>query len=68
MVAGASIAGLAVRPATGAPQDTADYVIVAGAAGLRWEDLDPKRTPALWRQATIGSIGWLSVRSAHHTT
>ncbi|MBB4761376.1 hypothetical protein ACFQFC_35015 [Amorphoplanes digitatis] len=68
LAAGASIAGLAVRPATGAPQDTADYVIVAGAAGLRWEDLDPQRTPALWRQATLGSIGWLSVRSAHHTT
>lgn len=68
LAAGASIAGLAVRPATGAAQDTADYVIVAGAAGLRWEDLDPQRTPALWQQATRGSIGWLSVRSAHSTT
>jgi hypothetical protein len=68
LAAGASLAGLAVRPATGAPQDTADYVIVAGAAGLRWDDLDPQRTPALWQEATRGSIGWLSVRSAHHTT
>ena len=68
LAAAASIAGLAVRPTTGAPQDTADYVIVAGAAGLRWEDLDPERTPALWQQATRGSIGWLSVRSAHSTT
>ncbi len=68
LAAAASIAGLAVRPATGAPQDTADYVILAGAAGLRWEDLDPQRTPALWQQATRGSLGWLSVRSAHSTT
>ena len=68
LAAAASIAALAVRPATGAPQDTADYVILAGAAGLRWEDLDPERTPALWQEATRGSIGWLSVRSAHSTT
>jgi hypothetical protein len=68
LAAAASLAGLAVRPATGAPQDTADYVILAGAAGLRWEDLDPERTPALWQQATRGSIGWLSVRSARATT
>jgi hypothetical protein len=64
----ASLAGLSVRPPTGVPGDTADYVIVAGAAGLRWDDLDPKRTPALWQEATQGSIGWLSVRSAHHAT
>ncbi|UQU68520.1 hypothetical protein COUCH_14020 [Couchioplanes caeruleus] len=64
----ASLAGLAVRPGTGVPGDTADYVIVAGAAGLRWDDLDPERTPALWQEATRGSIGWLSVRSAHHAT
>jgi hypothetical protein len=68
LAAAASLAGLAVRPATGAPQDTADYVVMAGAAGLRWEDLDPQRTPALWREATRGSIGSLSVRSAHSTT
>ncbi|WP_433294697.1 hypothetical protein ACQP2F_33790 [Actinoplanes sp. CA-030573] len=64
----ASLGGLAVRPAPGAPQSTVDYVIVAGAAGLRWDDLDPQRTPALWREATEGSIGWLSVRSAHRVT
>jgi hypothetical protein len=63
-----SLAGLAVRPATGAPQDTADYVIVAGAAGLRWDDIDPQRTPTLWQTASRGSIGWLSVRSARRTT
>jgi hypothetical protein len=63
-----SLGGLAVRPATGAPQSTVDYVIVAGAAGLRWDDLDPQRTPALWQEASKGSIGWLSVRSAPRVT
>jgi hypothetical protein len=68
VAAAASLAGLAVRPATGATQVSADYVIVAGAAGLRWDDLDPQRTPALWAEATKGSAGWLSVKSAHRTT
>ena len=68
LAAAASVAGLAVRPATGAPQDSADYVIVAGAPGLRWDDVDPQRTPTLWRAAARGSIGRLSVRSAHRTT
>nr|WP_296075075.1 hypothetical protein [uncultured Actinoplanes sp.] len=64
----ASLTGLAFRPATGAPSNTVDYVIVAGAAGLRWEDLDPHRTPALWQEASQGSIGWLSVKSAMRVT
>jgi hypothetical protein len=64
----ASLGGLAVRPAPRTPQSTVDYVIVAGAAGLRWDDLDPHRTPALWREATTGSIGWLSVRTAQRVS
>ena len=60
----ASLAGLAVRPAPRSPQSTVDYVVLAGAAGLRWDDLDPVRTPTLWQEATRGSIGWLSVRTA----
>jgi hypothetical protein len=64
----ASLGGLAVRPATKPAPPTVDYVIVAGAAGLRWEDLDPQRTPTLWQEATRGSIGWLSVKSAQRVT
>ena len=59
-----SLGGLAVRPATGTPARSVDYVVLAGAPGLRWDDLHPTRTPALWRAAQSGSIGWLSVRSA----
>lgn len=68
VVVAAAIAGLSARPAEPRRHGDADYVIVAAAAGLRWEDLDPQRTPALWREATEGSVGWLSVRSAHEVT
>jgi hypothetical protein len=57
-----------VRPAAGPATQPVDYVILAGAAGLRWDDLDPQRTPALWQQASRGSVGWLSVRSGRRTT
>ncbi|BBH63411.1 hypothetical protein ACTI_00960 [Actinoplanes sp. OR16] len=68
VVALASLAGLAIRPAEQARRGAADYVVVAAAPGLRWEDLDPQRTPALWQEASQGSVGWLSVRSAHDVT
>jgi len=59
-----SILGVVARPATGAPSERVSYVIVAGAAGLRWDDVNPTDTPNLWRLALQGSIGALSVRSA----
>lgn len=68
LVAAASLAGLTIRPGGQATRGDADYVVIAAAAGLRWEDLDPVRTPALWQQARTGSVGWLSVRSAHAVT
>nr|WP_229716272.1 hypothetical protein [Mangrovihabitans endophyticus] len=64
----ASLGGLAVRPGPAPQQQPADYVVLAGAAGLRWDDLDPVRTPNLWAEASRGSVGWLSVRSAKATT
>jgi hypothetical protein len=68
LAAVASILGLVPRPATGAPEHTVDYVIIAGAAGLRWDDVNPRDTPTLWRLAQQGSIGALSVGSAHQPT
>jgi hypothetical protein len=64
----ASVVGLVPRPAIGAPQHTVDYVVIVGAAGLRWDDLNPDDTPTLWRLAEQGSMGALSVRSAHQPT
>ncbi|MBG0567618.1 hypothetical protein I4J89_39850 [Actinoplanes sp. NEAU-A11] len=68
LIAVASLTGLTVSPDEESRRGRADYVVVAAAAGLRWEDLDPRRTPALWQEATQGSVGWLSVRSAHAVT
>ncbi|GAA2709817.1 hypothetical protein [Actinoplanes palleronii] len=68
LVAVASLIGLTIRPTGETKRGTADFVVVAAAAGLRWDDLDPQRTPALWAEAGKGSTGWLSVRSAHQAT
>ncbi|OLE23354.1 MAG: hypothetical protein AUG44_22455 [Actinobacteria bacterium 13_1_20CM_3_71_11] len=67
-VALTSTLGLVSRPATGAPTGHADYVVIAGAAGLRWDDVNPDDTPTLWALAQQGSIGALSVTSAHTPT
>ncbi|MFI7606063.1 hypothetical protein ACIBTV_13155 [Micromonospora sp. NPDC049366] len=68
VVVALGIAALAARPDRGTPQRTADFVVIAGVAGLRWEDVDPQNTPTLWRMAEQGAIGSLSVRSAHRPT
>ncbi|MEN3304202.1 MAG: hypothetical protein V7603_404 [Micromonosporaceae bacterium] len=68
LIAVSSIFGLVARPATGTPTQQADYVVIAGAAGLRWDDVNPTDTPAMWSLAQHGSIGALSVRSAHAPT
>ncbi|GLZ02152.1 hypothetical protein Acsp02_94030 [Actinoplanes sp. NBRC 103695] len=68
IAAAAGVAALAVRPDPGPAKQPLDYVVVAGAAGLRWDDLDPELTPALWAEAGKGSVGWLSVRSGHRVT
>ena len=67
-VALTSTLGLVNRPATGAPSEYADYVIIAGAAGLRWDDVNPTDTPTMWQLAEHGSIGALSVGSARTPT
>jgi hypothetical protein len=67
-VAAGTLATAAERPATGAPERTAKYVVMVGAAGLRWEDVTQANTPTLWSLAERGSIGSLSVRSGHRPT
>ncbi|SCG58733.1 hypothetical protein GA0070609_3477 [Micromonospora echinaurantiaca] len=68
VVVALGVTALAARPTAEAPGRSADYVVLAGVAGLRWEDVDPQTTPTLWRMAQRGSIGSLSVRSAHRPT
>jgi hypothetical protein len=65
-----SLAALVATPSGAAsPGATrADYVVIAGAPGLRWDDISPQATPALWQLAQHGSIGALSVSSARRIT
>jgi hypothetical protein len=67
-IAVAAVAGLMWRPTPIAPTHRADYVVLAGAAGLRWDDIDPVGTPTLWELASNHAIAALSVRSAHRPT
>jgi hypothetical protein len=38
----------------------ARHVVVVGLPGLRWSDVSPDATPALWRLASQGSVGSLA--------
>jgi hypothetical protein len=67
-VALVSLVALIPRPASSVSAQSADYVIIAGAAGLRWDDVNATDTPAMWALAQRGAIGALSVRSARRVT
>jgi hypothetical protein len=56
-------------PAGAAPTvPRSEHVLVVGVAGLRWDDVDAERTPALWELASRGSVGALSVRATLSAT
>jgi hypothetical protein len=63
-----SMVALSVRPVSAVTDTGADYVVVVGVPGLRWDDLSPTETPSLWALAEHGAIGALSVRSAGDPT
>lgn len=56
----AVVVGLA-PPASAAPEP--GEVLVIGVAGLRWDDVHPEETPALWGLLTDGASGVTAVRS-----
>lgn len=62
------VTALAAEPDGTARRPEADFVVLVGVPGLRWDDVDPERTPTLWRMADNGSIGSLSARSARRPT
>jgi hypothetical protein len=68
LVALAALVGLTWHPPTVSTAYRASYVIVVGAAGLRWDDINATDTPNLWALAQQDGIAALSVRSAHHPT
>jgi hypothetical protein len=64
----ADLPGHAARLRPAAVESSADYVIIVGVPGLRWDDVTQANTPTLWRLAQRGAIGSLAVRSAHSPT
>lgn len=57
--AGPGGAGVAAGAAGAEP----GQVVLVGAPGLAWSDIGPGATPVLWRLATEGAVGSLTVRS-----
>ncbi len=57
----ASASGRTTVPAQ--EQALAGRVVLIGVPGLRWDDLDPRRTPVLWDLAGRGSKASLSTRA-----
>ena len=62
-VGASRLAGTSRTAAVSAPP--AGHVIVVGIGGLRWSDVSPTVTPALWRLAGEGSAGSLVVSGIH---
>ncbi|MER7003586.1 hypothetical protein ABT297_11160 [Dactylosporangium sp. NPDC000555] len=62
------LVALVPQPAAAPAAPAADYVLIVGAAGLRWDDITATDTPAMWQMAQDGAIGALSVRSARRIT
>ncbi len=61
----------ATNPAATNPAATnpaAGHVVLVGIGGLRWSDVSPTVTPALWRLASEGAIGSLVVSGIHPRT
>ena len=56
------------RQATGPRAAAAIHVVLVGIGGLRWSDVSPTTTPALWRLAGHGSVGSLVVGGIHPRT
>jgi hypothetical protein len=60
-----ALLGLPLPAATGATGSGANAgpVVVVGVPGLRWDDVDPERTPVLHSLLTEGAVGALVTRS-----
>ena len=58
----AALTGMGSGPARAAGKPVAAvpaHVVVVGISGLRWTDISPATTPALWNVAGLGSVGSL---------
>jgi hypothetical protein len=56
------------RQAAGPRAAAAIHMVLVGIGGLRWSDVSPTTTPALWRLAGRGSVGSLAVSGIYPRT
>jgi len=68
LAAGAVAALAFCGPAAAARTPAAHPVVVIGIGGLRWSDISPSKTPAIWRLAESGSAGSLVTTTVHTVT
>lgn len=72
IAAAAALSALGVLAAPVTAQEPAPSppgpVVLVGLGGVRWSDVDPARTPVLWRLAGEGSAAAISVRTVHPLT
>lgn len=69
----AVVGGPALAKGTGAAlaegaRATGRPVVLIGLTGLRWQDISPAGTPAIWRLAEAGATGSLVTTSVHTVT
>jgi hypothetical protein len=64
LVLAALAAVVAPAPAHAAVRGAGHPVVLIGAPGLRWDDVDPSATPALWDLAGRSALASMSVRTA----
>src|SRR5450756_1485295 len=62
-VAGVLVGALLTGGAANAADPGQGRVVVVGVAGLRWADVSPEVTPALWSLAQHAAIGTAAARS-----
>ena len=62
-VPASTVSANAGRASTGAAAPPPHPVVLVGIPGLRWTDVSPAGTPALWRLARQGSVGSLVVHT-----
>lgn len=66
--AGTGLGGSSPAAPAAAPVGARGPVVLIGTSGLRWDDVSPVSTPALWGLAQEGAIGNAVVRSVRPST
>jgi hypothetical protein len=67
LLVGAAVVPLLSTSAPAVPEPV-EHVVIVGATGLQWDDVDRTSTPTLWRLTDEGAVGTMSTRAAISTT